>query len=132
MAEIREALTAVLLCGGTAFLVLAAVGVVRMPDVFLRISAISKASTLGVGCVLLATALASDDLGVRARAVATVVFVFLTTPVASHMLGRAAYRCGAPMWRGTVVDELHGYYDGPPRAATAAEPPTAREPETGA
>ena len=110
---LREACTVVLLCGGTAFLLLAAVGVVRMPDVFLRISSVSKASTLGVGCVLLATAVASDDLGVRARAVATVVFVFLTTPVASHMLGRAAYRCGAPLWRGTVVDELRGYYDAP-------------------
>ena len=126
---VRDGLTVVLLCGGTAFLLLAAVGVVRMPDVLLRISAISKASTLGVGCVLLATALASDDVGVRARAVATVVFVFLTTPVASHMLGRAAYRRGAPLWRGMVVDEWRGACDGPTRGTTGGEPPTARAPE---
>jgi multicomponent Na+:H+ antiporter subunit G len=128
MDVVRVVLTIVLLCGGTAFLLLAAIGVVRMPDVFLRISAVSKASTLGVGCVLLATAVASEDIGVRARAVATVAFVFLTTPVASHMLGRAAYRCGAPLWRGTVVDELRGYYDTP--AGGNRRP--AHDPEDGA
>jgi multicomponent Na+:H+ antiporter subunit G len=111
MTVLGQILTVFLLCVGTLLLLIAAIGVVRMPDVFLRISAVSKASTLGVGCVLGATALAAGDVGVAARAVVAMAFVFLTTPVASHMLGRAAYLSRAPLWRGTVVDELRGRYD---------------------
>jgi multicomponent Na+:H+ antiporter subunit G len=51
------------------------------------------------------------EIGVGARALATVFFVFLTAPVAAHMIGRAAYVVGVPLWNGTIVDELHGRYE---------------------
>jgi multicomponent Na+:H+ antiporter subunit G len=102
-----------------------------MPDLFLRMSATSKASSLGAGCLLLAVAVSAADFGVTVRAVAGVAFLFLTTPVASHMIGRAAYLLKVPMFEGMVCDDLRGEYDtaaGQLRAAMPASrgtvPPT--------
>jgi multicomponent Na+:H+ antiporter subunit G len=115
-----------LLIVGAAFLLLAAIGVLRMPDLFTRMQTATKAATLGISCILIAVALYMQDLGVAIRAFFTVVFFFLTAPVAAHMIGRAAYFIGVPLWKGTIVDELSGRYDrrthtlmsGPPSAAS--------------
>jgi len=52
-----------------------------------------------------------QDLAVTIRAALTILFFFLTAPVAAHMIGRAAYFVGVPLWRGTIIDELRGHYD---------------------
>ena len=102
---------AVLLMIGAAFLLAAAIGVLRMPDLFTRMQTATKAATLGISCILIAVALYMEDLGVAIRAFFTVVFFFLTAPVAAHMIGRAAYFLGVPLWKGTMVDELRDRYD---------------------
>ena len=96
---------------GTLFLLLAAVGILRMPDLYCRASATTKAATLGVGCVLVATSLYFNDLQVTTRVLATIAFLLLTAPVAAHMIARAAYRQQVPLWRATVSDELATYSD---------------------
>jgi hypothetical protein len=50
-------------------------------------------------------------LGVTMRALATSVFFLLTAPVSAHLMGRASYFLGVPLWEGTVRDELRGHYD---------------------
>jgi multicomponent Na+:H+ antiporter subunit G len=100
-----------LLAVSAALLLVAAIGLVRMPDTFLRMSATSKAASLGAGCALLAVACAAESASIAVRALAGVVFLWITTPVASHMIGRAAYLSGVPLWRGTVCDDLRGRYD---------------------
>ncbi len=55
---------------------------------------------------MIAASLHFQELGVTTKAILTIIFVFLTAPVAAHMLGRAAYRRGTPLWDHTVVDEL--------------------------
>lgn len=92
------------LAGGT-FGLLAAVGVLRMPDVFTRMQASTKASTLGLGCLLAAVALRNPELFFVVRAASIAAFMLLTTAVAAHVIARAAARSGAPMWEGTRVDE---------------------------
>jgi CPA2 family monovalent cation:H+ antiporter-2 len=89
-----EALSAALMLIGAAFGLLAGAGVVRMPDLFMRMQAATKASTLGIGCIVLAVAVHFGELGIATRAVATVMFVFLTAPVAAHMIARASYFVG--------------------------------------
>lgn len=111
MSIVQEIASAALLIIGTLLLVLAGIGIVRMPDIFLRMSAASKASSLGAGCVLLAVAVSAADIAITVRAIAGVLFLFLTTPVAAHMIGRAAYLIGVPLWKGMVVDDLRGHYD---------------------
>lgn len=107
----HSAITLVLASLGAVFMLLAGWGLIHMPDLLLRMSAAAKASTLGTGLILLAAAVYFQDLGVTSRALVTIAFVFLTTPVAAHRIARAAYFAGVPLWAGTQRDELAGRYD---------------------
>lgn len=91
---------------GSLFILLAGVGLVRMPDLFLRVSASTKAATLGVGATLLGVALYFGDFATFIRAGAIIVFLLLTAPVAAHLIGRAAYQDGVPLWEKTEFDDL--------------------------
>ncbi|MGH9791817.1 MAG: monovalent cation/H(+) antiporter subunit G [Candidatus Acidiferrales bacterium] len=106
-----EFITAALLLIGAAFMLLASIGVLRLPDLFTRMQAATKAATLGAGCLLVAVAISFGELGVATRALAAVAFVVFTAPVAAHMIGRAAYFVAVPLWEGTIVDELRGRYE---------------------
>ncbi len=99
-------LAAALLVLGAAFMALGAVGLVRLPDVYMRMSASSKAATLGASLLLLGAAVHFGTAAVAGRAVVIVAFLFLTAPVAAHAIGRAAYRRKSPLWEGTITDEL--------------------------
>ncbi|CAG0978153.1 Na(+)/H(+) antiporter subunit G [Gammaproteobacteria bacterium] len=112
--NLRDLLASALVLVGVATALLAALGLVRMPDVLTRMSATSKASTLAKMCVFLALALAFDDLGVAARSLAAVAFVFLTAPLAAHAIGRAAFALGVPLFSGTRVNEMPRPDDGRP------------------
>ena len=174
--------TAIVWLVGSAFALLAAVGVLRMPDVFTRMQASTKASTLGLACLLIGAAVAglwiwksvrpaapprvarlSFDLPQGSRIVPewaatdltfsrdskTLVypvnfplrrvphtrridaalqmgdfasfirvasigaFVLLTTPVSGHVIARASYFAGVPLWKGTVLDERRDAKAGP-------------------
>lgn len=107
MTEIALALlTAVLVVAGGVFTLLAAVGVVRLPDVYTRMHAASKAGTVGSGLMLLAAGLHSLDGAVFARALAGFVFFVLTAPVAAHLVARAAHAAGYRPGRLSVLDEM--------------------------
>ena len=106
---IRDAATVVLLVVGAVLTLLAALGVVRMPDVYSRMQSATKASTLGVGCTMLAVAVDFADLAITTRAVLIVAFVFLTAPISAQMIGRTAYYVGVPLWKGTTLDELRDH-----------------------
>ena len=107
----REAATVVLMGLGTGFMLLAALGLVRMPDLFNRMQAATKASTLGVSLMMLAAIVHFGTVEVAARAMLVVVFLFVTAPVAAHALSRAAYYAGVPLWRGSLRDELRDCYE---------------------
>jgi multicomponent Na+:H+ antiporter subunit G len=96
----------VLLLLGAVFSLIAAVGVLRLPDLLTRMHAASKAGVVGAGFVLLAVAVMSSDIGVALRAIVGVVFLLLTTPVAAHLLARASYRTSDQLAKNMVVDEL--------------------------
>ena len=106
-----ESISLVLLLLGSLFMLLAAIGMVRMPDVLTRMHSSTKSSTLGVGLIMLGVALAFSDFAVGVRALAIVIFMFTTTPVSAHMIARAAYLSGVPLWEGTLSDEMRGRYD---------------------
>lgn len=91
---------------GTIFLVLAALAAIRMPDVYCRLSASTKAVTFGAGMMLLGAAVALEDAGITTRAIAGIAFYFITSPIAAHVLARAAHQRGTRLWEGTLIDEL--------------------------
>ena len=96
-------LSALVLLGGF-FAFVAGLGVLRLPDVLIRMHATTKAGTLASGLIMVAVALGFGDAPTIARAVVIVVFLLLTAPVAAHMIGRAAVRSGTPLWPRTRID----------------------------
>lgn len=106
-----EVLSLILLFLGAVFMLLAAIGLVRMPDVLMRMHSSTKSATLGVGLIMLGVALHFQDFTIGVRALAVIVFMFSTAPVAAHMIGRAAYLSGVPLWEGTLSDEMRNCYD---------------------
>lgn len=99
---IIEALAAACLVAGSFFLLVGALGLLRLPDVFMRLHAPTKASTLGVGGFLIASILAASARGTPAfHEILITVFVFVTAPVSANMLALASlhlrlpYRSGA-------------------------------------
>ena len=102
---------------GATLALLAGVGVLRMPDVFTRMQASTKASTLGLGCLLIGAAIQLGDFAAFIRVATIGAFVLLTTPVSGLVIARASYFAHVPLWKGTVLDER--------RAATNA----GREPD---
>ncbi|MBB3592035.1 multicomponent Na+:H+ antiporter subunit G [Rhizobium sp. BK529] len=87
-------ITAVLLLAGAFFALAAAIGIVRLPDLYTRMHAASKAGTVGSGLLLLAAGLYSGELAVFARALAGFLFFILTAPVSAHLLARASHKTG--------------------------------------
>lgn len=102
-------LTVALLVIGALFTLIAAIGVVRLPDLFTRMQASTKSATLGVACMMLATLTHFADLSVGSRAVLVIGALFLTAPVAGHVIARAAHLRGVALWDGTRFDELKGH-----------------------
>ena len=96
---------------GALFILLGAVGILRMPDTYLRLSATTKAATLGIVFVLLVAALYFNTLSVNTRVIVIILFLFLTAPVSAHLIGRAAYRSGNKLWEGSKIDDLEDKYD---------------------
>ncbi len=102
---------AVLVLVGTFLFFLTGLGLVRMPDVFARMHAATKGASLGVALLLMAAALYFGETGVVTKAVVTIVFIFLTAPVAASLLGRAAYARRIPLWDKSVIDEGRNHID---------------------
>jgi multicomponent Na+:H+ antiporter subunit G len=92
-----QTLNTTLFLVGLTFMLVAAIGVVRMPDLLMRLRCSTKSATLGVSCVMLGAALHFANLAIWARTLAVIAFVFATAPVAAHVLGRAAYCSGVPL-----------------------------------
>lgn len=116
---------------GAAFILLAAIGILRMPDLYLRISVTTKAATLGTGLILTSVALYFGEAGISSRIVAIILFTLLTAPVAAHLIGKASYFTGIPIWDKSVVDDLKGKYrpdaKGPDSGKESAEPETSND-----
>ncbi|HLT93066.1 MAG TPA: monovalent cation/H(+) antiporter subunit G [Membranihabitans sp.] len=105
-----EILIVVLSTLGAIIILIAAIGILRMPDFYLRLSVTVKAATLGVGIFLLCAAMEFPFTEVPIKSLAIIFFLLMTSPVAAHMIGRRAFRSNIPMWKDTWVDELEETY----------------------
>lgn len=94
-----DVLIGLFLCLGTLLILSASLGVLRMPDLYTRMHASTKAGTVGLSCLLLAVAISMPEITVLSRVVGTMLFILLTAPVASHLLGRAMRKVGYRIWR---------------------------------
>ena len=106
IAEIARYAGAILLVLGSLFGLIAAVGVLRLPDLYSRMHAASKAGAVGGGMILLAVALVSFEGAIAVRALIGMAFLLMTTPVAAHLLARAHYQSGGRPTQITVSNDL--------------------------
>lgn len=103
-------ITGILASFGALFVLLAAVGILRMPDTYLRMAVTTKAATLGVGLLLVAASVHFNNMATTTRVLAIIVVILLTAPVGAHILGRASYIIGNKLWEKSVCDDLKGKY----------------------
>lgn len=108
MIEIVKIIILILIIIGVLLNLAAALGVIRLPDVYTRNHAASKASTLGIMTILLATFLYFYFISghFNSRILLGIVFFFITNPIAGHLIGRAAYNSGVELWKESVQDDL--------------------------
>ena len=103
---IAEAAAAFLLVFGTFFMAVGSIGLLRMPDLYTRMHAITKAATLGIAGLVTGAIVALGTPDVAIKGVLAIVFQFLTNPVGAHMVARAAYHhLKVPFWENTFLEE---------------------------
>ncbi|MBS3741912.1 MAG: monovalent cation/H(+) antiporter subunit G [Candidatus Cloacimonetes bacterium] len=91
---------------GSIFLFLGALGVFRMPDVFNRIQAGTKATTLGTMLFLIGITIGHTDVVPTLKIIILILFILFTNPLSSHALARAAHYIKTPLAEETVRDDL--------------------------
>ena len=101
-------------------MLVASVGLIRLPDVYCRMHAATKATTFGMGGILLGASLIFQSTTVTTQALLAIFFLFLTAPVAAHLISRAAYKRGPDLCAETTQDEYGKYLEG---QKTEEEPP---------
>ena len=107
---IRPIVATLLLAAGVAFITIAGLGVARLPDVFQRMHAATKAGGIGTSLVVLGVLVAGGVVR-PLTGVLTILFMLLTLSVASQLLARAAYMSGAPLHGLERDDPLAGVLD---------------------
>lgn len=106
-----EIITSIVMFIGIFFTVSSAVGIIRMPDVYSRVSVAGKSTTFGVAFVVLAVFIYFIPKGIfEFRLLLTIVFLFLAAPMSGLMIDRSAHRRGVPLEETHVVDDLRDAY----------------------
>ena len=102
-----EVIVSLLLLVGLVFTFAGSLGLLRLPDIFCRMHATGKSSTVGVSVIVLAsfTYFSASEAGTSIKELLTIVFVFLGGPVGAHMIARAAYRSQVLLHERTIVNE---------------------------
>ncbi len=101
-----EWIVAILIIAGSLFILVAALGIVKLHDVYMRMHAITKASSLSIVLLVIAMIIYRPSLDSIVGGILLVLFTIATAPIASHMIARVAHKLGVPLSKGAVVDEL--------------------------
>lgn len=115
-----DVITALLLLFGGFMMFVSALGILRFPDLFTRMHAAAKTGTVGIIALVVAVAVHFQRFDVTVLALLIVAFFFLTAPIATQLIGRAAYQSGVALWKRTVCDE---YREAVVPVAEGEEPP---------
>src|SRR5690554_3853492 len=91
---------------GSVITFIAALGVLRLPDFFMRMHAATKAGVVGPSLLLLAIGCFEPSWGTWAKIILAILFLFMTTPIAGHVLGKAGFTGGVGLWKGTSRNDL--------------------------
>lgn len=107
-----EIITSIFILIGVFFTFLSAIGVIRLPDIYSRMHAAGKSSTLGVVTLMIATFVYFIPSGtINAKVLLAILFLFITAPLSALMVNRSAYRNGVPLAKNSVQDDLKEMYE---------------------
>ncbi|WP_299708664.1 monovalent cation/H(+) antiporter subunit G [uncultured Pontibacter sp.] len=106
---IREIISSVLIIIGVMFMLISTIGLLRFPDFYIRMSAITKGATLGLGLILSGMGIYFNEPDMFLKVVLIICFTFITSPVAAHVIGRTAVRNKIPFWDRTNLEEFKDY-----------------------
>jgi multicomponent Na+:H+ antiporter subunit G len=101
----------VFMLAGSIFAFIASLGILRFPDLLLRMHAATKAGTMGLGLILIALIIHFFTISIFIKAILAIMLIFITIPIGAHMIARAAYFINVPLWKGTICDELREHYN---------------------
>ena len=96
---IREIVISVFLLSGTLLIFIASIGVLRMPDIYMRMHASTKATSLGIMLLLIGASIYFPIFSVIFKSLAVIVFLYLTIPVSANLLGKSALDMKLFQWK---------------------------------
>lgn len=100
-----EIIGVVCIAVGLGFNLFGCIGLIRLPDVYNRLQAVTKCVTLGTCSILLGTFILKGFSATGMKAILVAVFLLLTSPVAAHALARGAHKSGVKLWEKSVCDQ---------------------------
>ncbi len=106
---IKDIISTIFILAGSGFMLIASIGMIRFPDFYIRNSASTKALVLGVLLILLGVGIHYNDTIVFIEIFAILLFIFLISPLAAHIVSRAAVITGVKFWEKTDLKELQEY-----------------------
>ena len=105
---------------GSVFYFIGTLGIVRFPDLYTRLQASTLCVVMGASGIILGTILMNGCSAVSAKAGLVLLFLLITTPVASHAIARAGHASGAKVCSKNVVDDFDSYKRGRGKSARRA------------
>jgi multicomponent Na+:H+ antiporter subunit G len=106
-----EILSSFFIIAGVIFIVISSVGLLRLPDFYIRISVVTKAITLGISLILIGIGIFFNDLVMVTKVMVIICFMMITAPVSAHIIARAAVRNKVPFWGKTLLKEFQPYLE---------------------
>ena len=91
---------------GALLMLIASIGIIRMPDIYIRMHATTKSTSLGILFIFVGASLVFAEPGVWIKAILSVIFIFMTVPIATHIIGKVAHIMKIPKWHKTIQDDL--------------------------
>ncbi|MER2999471.1 monovalent cation/H(+) antiporter subunit G [Pontibacter populi] len=109
--QLHEIISSILILAGVVFMLLSAIGLLRFPDFYTRMSTITKGSTLGLGLILIGLSVYFNKADVLLKVLLILFFIFITSPVAAHVISRTAVKTRIPFWKRTNLHEFKDYME---------------------
>ncbi|RDV14886.1 monovalent cation/H(+) antiporter subunit G [Pontibacter diazotrophicus] len=106
---VKDIISCVFILSGVFFILVATIGLLRLPDFYIRMSAITKGSTLGLGLILFGLGIYFNQPSMLLKVLAVITFTLITAPVAAHVIGRTAVQNKIPFWEYTNLKEFKKY-----------------------
>jgi multicomponent Na+:H+ antiporter subunit G len=106
-----ELISSFFILAGVTFIVISGVGLLRLPDFYIRISVITKAITLGITLILIGIGIYFNNLVIASKIIAIISFMMITSPISAHIIARAATKNKVSFWKKTILKDFQPYLD---------------------